>query len=173
VAKTLQKQKGEAMVDKGHTPGAHKIVPLPFSASSLQGRADRMVTSHHANNYGDAVNNLNKVELALAEITGEAPVLTLYRWPTQGGTRVFYSFLAVPELGRHLLHETWPCFPRWQLSWHRSRLGCGPAAIRPGTFDISWRRHCVRRHYGIGVPKPRVAVFVVHLFGCGSAKARA
>jgi Fe-Mn family superoxide dismutase len=32
-----------------------------------------MVTSHHANNYGGAVNNLNKVELALAEVTKETP----------------------------------------------------------------------------------------------------
>lgn len=53
--------------------GAHTVVPLPFKATALNGISDRMITSHHENNYGGAVKNLNKVEQTLAEIKADTP----------------------------------------------------------------------------------------------------
>jgi superoxide dismutase, Fe-Mn family len=53
--------------------GAHTIVPLPFKPGSLDGLSERLITSHHENNYGGAVKNLNKVELELAKITKDTP----------------------------------------------------------------------------------------------------
>ena len=53
--------------------GTHKIVPLPFHAGSLNGISERLITSHHDNNYAAAVNGLNHVEEQLTRITEETP----------------------------------------------------------------------------------------------------
>jgi len=53
--------------------GNHTVVPLPFVASTLNGISDRMITSHHDNNYAGAVKNLNSVEQELAKITNDTP----------------------------------------------------------------------------------------------------
>ena len=54
-------------------PANHAPVPLPFAASSLNGLSERMITSHHENNYGGAVKNLNRVEQELAQTTADTP----------------------------------------------------------------------------------------------------
>ena len=53
--------------------GQHPIVPLPFDPTKLTGLSERMLVSHHANNYAGAVKNLNKVELELAQVTKDTP----------------------------------------------------------------------------------------------------
>jgi Fe-Mn family superoxide dismutase len=53
--------------------GNHTIVPLPFAPGALNGLSERMVSSHHENNYGGAVKNLNRVELELSQMTAETP----------------------------------------------------------------------------------------------------
>jgi superoxide dismutase, Fe-Mn family len=53
--------------------GNHSVVPLPFAAGSLNGLSERMIASHHENNYGGAVRNLNRTEQELAQITGDTP----------------------------------------------------------------------------------------------------
>src|SRR5688572_16642973 len=53
--------------------GKHEIVPLPFSPGSLNGLSERLITSHHENNYGGAVRNLNRTEQELAQITPDTP----------------------------------------------------------------------------------------------------
>lgn len=53
--------------------GAHTPLPLPFEPSGLNGISKRMIESHHANNYGGAVKNLNKVEQDLAQINADTP----------------------------------------------------------------------------------------------------
>lgn len=55
--------------------GDHELVPLPFSATALSGISERMITSHHENNYGGAVRNLNRTETELAAITADTPPL--------------------------------------------------------------------------------------------------
>jgi superoxide dismutase, Fe-Mn family len=54
-------------------PGNHTPLPLPFAAASLNGLSDRLITSHHENNYGGAVKNLNRVEQELAKTNAETP----------------------------------------------------------------------------------------------------
>lgn len=51
----------------------HTPVPLPFKPGSLDGLSERMIVSHHDNNYGGAVKNLNKVEQELARVTADTP----------------------------------------------------------------------------------------------------
>ncbi len=57
--------------------GKHDAVPLPFVPSSLNGLSERLITSHHQNNYGGAVKNLNWVEQELARSTSDTPPLVV------------------------------------------------------------------------------------------------
>jgi superoxide dismutase, Fe-Mn family len=57
--------------------GRHAPLPLPFNPSQLKGLSERMLTSHHDNNYVGAVKNLNRVEKELSAITGETPAFVV------------------------------------------------------------------------------------------------
>lgn len=54
-------------------PGGHKVAPLPFNPAKLRGLSDKLLTSHHANNYSGAIKNLNAVELELDKVTKDTP----------------------------------------------------------------------------------------------------
>jgi Fe-Mn family superoxide dismutase len=54
-------------------PGGHEIKPLPFDPTKLTGLSERLLVSHHDNNYAGAVKNLNKVEAELANVTKDTP----------------------------------------------------------------------------------------------------
>ena len=54
-------------------PGAHKIVALSFDPRKLPGLSEKLLRSHHANNYGGALKNLNAVELELENVTKDTP----------------------------------------------------------------------------------------------------
>jgi Fe-Mn family superoxide dismutase len=53
--------------------GKHTVVSLPFDAKKLKGLSERMVVSHHDNNYAGAVTNLNKVEDELSRVRKDTP----------------------------------------------------------------------------------------------------
>jgi Fe-Mn family superoxide dismutase len=53
--------------------GSNVVLPLPFQPTALNGISEKMIVSHHDNNYAGAVKNLNKVELELAQITADTP----------------------------------------------------------------------------------------------------
>jgi len=53
--------------------GSNVVLPLPFQPTALNGISEKMIVSHHDNNYAGAVKNLNKVELELAQITTDTP----------------------------------------------------------------------------------------------------
>lgn len=57
--------------------GNHTVVPLPFAPGALNGLSERMISSHHENNYGGAVRNLNRVEQELSQITTDTPPLVV------------------------------------------------------------------------------------------------
>jgi Fe-Mn family superoxide dismutase len=79
-------------------PEAKSIVPLPFAPTSLSGLSERLLTSHHDNNYGGAVRKLNEIRQQL----GNAD-------PTHsGGYWSMYGSLKSAELAARnssLLHE--------------------------------------------------------------------
>ena len=54
-------------------PGKHAPVALPFNAAKLPGLSEKLLTSHHDNNYAGAVKNLNAVELELDKVTKDTP----------------------------------------------------------------------------------------------------
>jgi Fe-Mn family superoxide dismutase len=45
--------------------GQHQIKPLPFDPAKLRGISEKLIRSHHENNYGGAVRALNAVEQRL------------------------------------------------------------------------------------------------------------
>lgn len=53
--------------------GRHTLRPLPFEPGRLKGLSERLIVSHHQNNYGGAVNNLNKLEAQLAQVGPDTP----------------------------------------------------------------------------------------------------
>jgi Fe-Mn family superoxide dismutase len=53
--------------------GKHEVVPLPFAPTKLKGISEKMIVSHHDNNYASAVKNLQKVEGELASVTKDTP----------------------------------------------------------------------------------------------------
>lgn len=55
------------------TAGGHAPIPLPFDPTKLPGLSERLLVSHHDNNYAGAVKNLNAVEVELARVTQETP----------------------------------------------------------------------------------------------------
>ena len=51
--------------------GKHQPKPLPFDAARLNGISEKLIRSHHENNYTGAVKALNVVEQRLAALGGE------------------------------------------------------------------------------------------------------
>ncbi|HEX6623093.1 MAG TPA: Fe-Mn family superoxide dismutase [Pyrinomonadaceae bacterium] len=70
---------GAIIVAQSQTPGAaarafagqHQPRPLPFNPAKLNGLSEKLIRSHHENNYGGAVKALNTVEQRLAAMLGE------------------------------------------------------------------------------------------------------
>ncbi|HEX5050979.1 MAG TPA: Fe-Mn family superoxide dismutase [Planctomycetota bacterium] len=54
-------------------PSPHEVKPLPFDPGKLHGLSEKLVVSHHDNNYAGAVRNLNKVEAELGGVTKDTP----------------------------------------------------------------------------------------------------
>src|SRR5262249_48070677 len=46
----------------------YDIKPLPFDPSKLKGISEKMITSHHDNNYAGAVRRLNAIDAQLASL---------------------------------------------------------------------------------------------------------
>jgi superoxide dismutase, Fe-Mn family len=53
--------------------GKHAIAPLPFDPKALKGLSEKLVVSHHDNNYAGAVKRLNQIELEIAALPKDAP----------------------------------------------------------------------------------------------------
>jgi Fe-Mn family superoxide dismutase len=48
--------------------GANQIKPLPFDATKLKGLSEKLITSHHQNNYGGAVKRLNQIQQQIGSL---------------------------------------------------------------------------------------------------------
>jgi Fe-Mn family superoxide dismutase len=53
--------------------GKYEVVPLPFNPAKLNGISEKMIVSHHDNNYAGAVKNLVKVESELGSVNKDTP----------------------------------------------------------------------------------------------------
>jgi Fe-Mn family superoxide dismutase len=57
--------------------GTHAIAPLPFDPKALKGLSEKLLVSHHDNNYAGAVKRLNQIELEIAALPKDAPPFKL------------------------------------------------------------------------------------------------
>lgn len=57
--------------------GKYEILPLPFNPTKLRGLSEKLIVSHHDNNYAGAVKNLMKVEGELASVTRDTPAFVV------------------------------------------------------------------------------------------------
>lgn len=57
--------------------GKHEPTALPFDPKALKGLSEKLLVSHHDNNYAGAVRNLNKVEAELARVTKDTPAFVV------------------------------------------------------------------------------------------------
>lgn len=53
--------------------GEHQIKPLPFDATKLKGFSEKLLVSHHDNNYGGAVKRLNQIQQQIGGLPKDAP----------------------------------------------------------------------------------------------------
>lgn len=72
-ATTTQPPGVPAMPSPPTLSGTHSVLPLPFKPTALNGISEKMIVSHHDNNYAGAVKNLNKVEQELSRINSDTP----------------------------------------------------------------------------------------------------
>src|ERR1700710_75182 len=60
------------------TPAAYQIKPLPFDPKSIKGLSEKILVSHHDNNYAGAVKRLNAIAAQWAGLdVAKAPVFTI------------------------------------------------------------------------------------------------
>jgi Fe-Mn family superoxide dismutase len=52
--------------------GSNQIKPLPFDAAKLRGLSEKLITSHHQNNYGGAVRRLNQIQQQIGALAKDA-----------------------------------------------------------------------------------------------------
>src|SRR5215475_2648213 len=75
--------------------GNHQAKPLPFDPTKLRGLSEKLLRSHHENNYTGAVKRLNLIQQQLGQIPKEAP-------PFQTGALKREELIATNSM---LLHE--------------------------------------------------------------------
>lgn len=117
--------------------GNHTVVPLPFKPGSLEGLSERLITSHHENNYAGAVKNLNKVELELAKITKDTPPFMVAalrdRELTYRNSKNLHEayFANLGGNGRRTgaietaLAQAYGTTAAWETQFHRTAMGLG------------------------------------------------
>jgi Fe-Mn family superoxide dismutase len=77
--------------------GAHAVKPLPFNPAKLKGLSEKLLLSHHANNYGGAVKRLNLIQQQLGTIAKDAP-------PYQVGSLKREELIATNSMVLHELY---------------------------------------------------------------------
>jgi Fe-Mn family superoxide dismutase len=75
--------------------GEHAVKPLPFDATRLKGLSEKLLVSHHQNNYGGAVKRLNSIQQQLGSLPADAA-------PYQVGSLKREELIATNSM---LLHE--------------------------------------------------------------------
>ncbi len=112
--------------------GANQIKPLPFEASKLKGLSEKLITSHHQNNYGGAVKRLNQIQQQIGGLSKDAA-------PYQMGSLKREELIATNSM---ILHE-----------FYFANLGGDGKAVRhPRSVGagLSAHGHVSRRRLGLG-----------------------
>jgi len=113
--------------------GKHTPMPLPFNAAKLNGISEKLITSHHDNNYAGAVKALNLVENHLAEAVKNADIppyiygeLKREELMRTGSVVLHEKYFA--SLGgsgkadgnaRKMIEQNWGSFDAWDMEFRR------------------------------------------------------
>ena len=73
MAQETQKQGASAVQLPPAYRGENQVKPLPFNAGKLKGLSEKLILSHHQNNYTGAVNRLNQIQRQLGNLPKDAP----------------------------------------------------------------------------------------------------
>jgi len=69
---------GAAQAQPAASTGPYSIKPLPFDPKSIKGLSEKILVSHHDNNYAGAVKRLNAIAAQFAALdVSKAPVFTI------------------------------------------------------------------------------------------------
>jgi len=77
--------------------GANQVKPLPFDPTKLKGLSEKLITSHHQNNYGGAVRRLNQIQQQIGSLPNDAA-------PYQMGSLKREELIATNSM---ILHESY------------------------------------------------------------------
>ena len=72
MAQDTQKQTGSAGQLAPAYRGENQVKPLPFNAGKLKGLSEKLILSHHQNNYTGAVNRLNQIQRQIGNLPKDA-----------------------------------------------------------------------------------------------------
>ena len=95
MAQETQKQGGSAVQLPPAYRGENQVKPLTFNAGKLKGLSEKLILSHHQNNYTGAVNRLNQIQRQLGNLPKDAP-------PYQMGSLKREEIIATNSM---ILHE--------------------------------------------------------------------
>jgi Fe-Mn family superoxide dismutase len=151
--------------------GEHAPKPLPFDPTKLKGLSERLLTSHHQNNYGGAVKRLNLIEQQLGGLPADAP-------PYQAGSLKREELIATNSMLLHelyfanlggngrpdgtaaeLLRAEYGSLERWELDFRQTALSLGGGsgwvvvAFDPSSRSLhNWWAWDHTHHLAGGVP---------------------
>lgn len=95
MAQDTQKQTGSAGQLAPAYRGENQVKPLSFNAGKLKGLSEKLILSHHQNNYTGAVNRLNQIQRQIGSLPKDAP-------PYQMGSLKREEIIATNSM---ILHE--------------------------------------------------------------------
>ncbi len=129
--------------------GEHTIEPLPFDPKNLRGLSEKLIVSHHANNYAGAVNRLNGIERQLGALPRDAA-------PFQFGSLKREELIASNSMRLHelyfanlggdgraegraarLLKDAYGSLEAWEHDFRQTALSLGGGS---GWVVVAWDR---------------------------------
>jgi Fe-Mn family superoxide dismutase len=111
--------------------GEHAIKPLPFDPTKLKGLSEKLLVSHHDNNYAGAVKRLNLIQQQLGALPADAP-------PYQMGSLKREELIAANSM---ILHELYFA----NLGGSGSADGAGAALLKAEYGSLESWEHDFRQ----------------------------
>jgi superoxide dismutase, Fe-Mn family len=138
--------------------GEHPIEPLPFDPKKLRGLSEKLIVSHHANNYAGAVKRLNQIEKQLGALPRDAA-------PFQFGSLKREELIASNSMRLHelyfanlggdgraegraarLLKDAYGSLEGWEHDFRQTALSLGGGS---GWVVVAWdrQREALHNHW--------------------------
>jgi Fe-Mn family superoxide dismutase len=73
MAQETEKKSASGLQSPPAYRGENQIKPLPFNPSKLPGLSEKLLVSHHQNNYSGAVRRLNQIQQQIGSLPKDAP----------------------------------------------------------------------------------------------------